>query len=74
MEANAWVTTIAAAIQAALAAAEEEDEAPPVDIDAFIRSPTPASWSDTKHGEDGEASADVVSKEAMHKKRLRVIE
>ena len=63
-----------AALEAALAVVEEEDEAPPANIDAFIKSPTPASWSDTKHSEDGEASADVVSKEAMHKKGLRVRE
>ena len=66
---NAWVTTIAAAIQAALAAAEDEDEAPPDNIDAaYIRSPTPASW-----GEDIEASADAGFSQAMHDKGMVVM-
>ena len=64
---NAWVTTIAAAIQAALAAAEEEDEAPPAKIDAINRPHTPAPA-----GEDMEASADARFSQAMHGKGLRV--
>ena len=70
MEANAWVATIAAALEAALAAAEEEVEAPSPQEDATIdRPPTPASFS-----EDGEASADPVPKKRMNEKGLCVVD
>ena len=70
MEANAWVATIAAALEAALAAAEEEVEAPSPQEDATIdRPPTPALFS-----EDGEASADPVPKKRMDEKGLCVVD
>ena len=62
-----------AAIEAALAAAEKEVETPSANkIDGIVRPPTPASWSDTKHSEDGEALAEVVFKEAMNEKGMCV--